>query len=124
MRSLQRPDARGFADYIGRQSHVMKILAPSGNPVMAIQMDRQRVNGSGMHMLRGLYFHETGKRLCGDSAAVRVASKAGLTAEHPEMSTIAQVFQRFPDQRNGAAGTAFSYAAAFGHGRSVWLMLL
>ena len=124
MRSLQRPDARGFADYIGRQSHVMKILAPNGNQVVTVQTDQQRVNGSGMHMLRGLYYHETGKRLCGSSADVRVASKAGLTAEHPEMLTIARVFQLLPDQRNGASGTAFSYAAAFGHGRSVWLMLL
>jgi hypothetical protein len=124
MRSLQRPDARGFADYLSRQSHVMKLLAPNGNPIMAMQTDQQRVNGSGVHMLRGLYFHETGKRLSGDSAEVWVASKAGLTAEHPEMLTIARVFQLFPDQRNGAAGTAFSYAAAFGRGRSAWLMLL
>ncbi|MDQ2841441.1 MAG: hypothetical protein M3Y72_10470 [Acidobacteriota bacterium] len=91
---------------------------------MAIQMEQQRVNSSGMHILRGLYFHETGKRLCGTSADVRVASKAGLTAEHPDMLTIARVFRLFPDQRNGAMGTAFSYAAAFGHGRSLWLMLL
>jgi hypothetical protein len=40
------------------------------------------------------------------------------------MLTIARVFQLLPDQCNGAMGTAFSYAAAFGHGRSVWLMLL
>jgi hypothetical protein len=82
------------------------------------------VAGSGMHILRGLYFHETGNRLCGDSADVRAASKASLTAKHPVMLTIARVFHLFPGQRNGAAGTAFSFAAAFGHSRSVWLMLL
>ena len=75
-------------------------------------------------MLRGLYFHETGRRLCGTSAIVQVGSKAGLTSEHPDMLTIARVFHLFPDQRNGAAGTAFSYAAAFHDRRSVWLMLL
>jgi hypothetical protein len=124
IRSLQRPNARGFAEYLGQQSRSMKILAPNGNHVIAIETDQQRVNRSGMHILRGLYFHETGKRLCGNRADVRVASKAGLTAQHSDMLTIARVFQLLPDQRNGATGTAFSYAAAFGHGRSVWLMLL
>jgi len=123
IRSLQRPDARGFGEYLGRQSRRMNILTPSGSPANAIQTDQRRINASGMHILRGLYFHETGKRLCG-TADVRVASKAGLTLEHPDMSTIANVFRLFPDQRNGVAGTAFSYAAAFGYGRSVWLMLL
>lgn len=124
MRSLQRPNARGFAEYLGRQSHRMKLLAPNGSPIVAIQTDQHRVNGSGMHILRGLYFHETGKRLSRSSADVRVASQAGLTADHPDMLTIARVFHLFPDQRNGAMGTAFSYAAGFGYGRSVWLMLL
>lgn len=124
VRSLQRPNARGFAEYLGQQSRTMKTLAPDGNHMIAIQTDQERANRSGMHILRGLYFHETGKRLCGSTADVRVASKAGLTAEHSDMLTIARVFQVFPDHRNGAAGTAFSYAAAFGDGRSVWLMLL
>jgi hypothetical protein len=75
-------------------------------------------------MLRGLYFHETGRRLCGTSSIVQVGSRAGLTAEHPEMLNIARVFQLFPDQRNGGAGTAFSYAVGFRDRRSVWLMLL
>jgi hypothetical protein len=124
VRSLQRRNAQGFANYLSRQSRRMNVLAPNGNHVMAIQTDQQRVNRSGMHILRGLYFRETGERLSLTSADVRVASKAGLTAEHPDMLTIARVFRVFPDQRNGAMGTAFSYAAAFGHRRSVWLMLL
>lgn len=102
----------------------MRILAPNGNPMMTIQVDQQRVNRSGLHILRGLYFHETGKRLCDSSVGVQIESKAGLTADHPDMLIIAKAFQYLPDQRNGAAGTAFSYAAAFGQGRSVWLMLL
>ena len=124
MRSLQRPNARGFAEYVSQQSRLMGVLTPSGMTVTSVQIDRQRINSSGLHVLRGLYFHETGTRLCGASAIVQVGSKAGLTSEHSEMLTIARVFQLFPDQRNGAAGTAFSYAAAFRDRRSVWLMLL
>jgi hypothetical protein len=124
LRSLQRPNARGFAEYLGQQAHRLKILGPGGTPVTVIQTDQRRVNASGMHILRGLYFHETRKRLSGETADVRVASKAGLTAEHPDMLTIARVFHLLPDQRNGSMGSAFSYAAAFGYGRSVWMMLL
>jgi hypothetical protein len=124
IRSLGRPDARGFAQYLGQQSRTMNVLAPNGNYLMAIHIDRERVNHSGMHMLRGLYFHETGKRLSLTRADVRVESKAGLTAEHSDALTIARVFRVLPEQRNGAMGTAFSYATALGYRRSVWLMLL
>lgn len=61
----------------------------------------------------GLYFMEIGRPI-GNDAAIRLESKAGLTAEHPEMLTIARAFTAFPDHRNGATGTAFSYAAALG----------
>lgn len=124
MRSLQRPNARAFAEYISQQSHLLNVLAPDGNPVLTVEFDRQRINRSGLHILRGLYFRETGNRLSGQNADVRLGSKAGLTHEHSQTLTIARVFRLFPDQRNGATGTAFSYAAAFGDRRSVWLMLL
>ena len=102
----------------------MKILVPNGHFMTAIQADKRRLNASGLHILRGLYFRETGKRLSIATSEVRVDCKAGLTAEHPDMLTFARVFHLLPDQRNGATGTAFSYAAAFGHGSSIWLMLL
>src|ERR1039458_8473991 len=44
MRSLQRPNARGFAEYISQQSHLMSVLAPNGNPVMVIDVNRQRID--------------------------------------------------------------------------------
>jgi hypothetical protein len=123
IRSLQRKDARGFAEYLGRQSPASRILTMSGMPMNIISTDKSRVNKTGMHILRGLYFKETGRRLTADFG-VRVASKAGLTADHPDMEAIARVFNLLRDHRNGAVGRAFSYAAGFGFGRSVWLMLL
>jgi hypothetical protein len=124
VRSLQRPDARGLADYVSRESHLMDVLAANGSPVMAKKIDSQRVNRSGLYILRGLYFHEMGRRLSGTSSIVRVGSQTGLTSRDLEIVTVARVFQTLPDQRNGAAGTAFSYTAAFGPHLSVWLMLL
>jgi hypothetical protein len=73
--------------------------------------------------MRGLYFIEKGDRIPSD-ASIRLESTAGLTAEHPDMLTIARVFNYLTDHRSGSVGTAFSYTAGFGFGRSVWLMLL
>lgn len=123
VRSLERPNATGFANYLVSQSNRMNVLAPNGLPVMTIDIDKQRTNSTGWHMMRGLYFRETGKPIPVDAEA-RLESKAGLTADHPDMLTIARVFHLFQDHRNGATGTAFSYAAAFAGQRSIWLMLL
>ncbi len=123
VRSLQRKDAKGFADYLGRQSRPSRILTMSGMPMNIVSTDKSRLDKTGIHVLRGLYFRETGKRLTAEFD-VRVASKAGLAADHPDMETIARVFNLLRDHRNGAVGRAFSYVAGFGFGRSVWLMLL
>lgn len=122
-RSLQRPDGRGFAEYLASQTAASRIVTPSGMPIMAIEPDRKRINNTGAHVLRGLYFRETGKPLP-TTARVRVECKAGLTSDHPDMLTIARGWQVCQDHRNGAKGSAFSCAAAFGGGVSFWLMLL
>ena len=124
MRSLQRPNARGFAEYISQQSHLMNVLAPNGNPVMSI-------DATGRGLTRAVCIFSTA---CTSGRPTRdyldrvrpyaLDQLRGLTAQHPDMLTIARVFRLFPDQRNGVTGTAFSYAAAFGDRRSVWIMLL
>jgi hypothetical protein len=124
MRSLQRPNARAFLEYVGQQLERTRILWPSGEPMVTLLMDEQRVNASGMHIIRGLYFHQTRKRLSGSSADVQVASRIDPVPDDLDMLNIARVFDAFTDQRSGAAGTAFSYVAALGDRWSVWLMLL
>ena len=65
LRSLQRPNARGFAEYLRSQSNATWILSAAGVPYIAIDLDNQRVKNTGLHIIRGLYFRETGKRwLC------------------------------------------------------------
>jgi len=124
IRSLQRPDARGFAEYIASQSSASAILGPDGNPMgQMIEADRKRVDNSGARIIRGLYFIEM-KRPLPEHAILKVASKAGLTADHPHMLTIARAWQTVADHRNRAVGTAFSYSAAVGEGVSFWLLLL
>ena len=101
----------------------MRIVTASGAAMTRIETDGRRINNSGMHITKGLYFRETGKPLS-NHAAIRLGSKAGLTSDHPDMLTIARAIRNLPDQRHGSAGTAFSYFAAFGGAQSVWLLLL
>lgn len=108
IRSLERPNAKGFATYLARQSATMRIVTPSGAAIQTIGIHRERVNRTGMHIVRGLYFRETCKPLPA-RAVVRLGSTVGLTADCPEMLTIARVLQQLPDHRDGSTGTAFSY---------------
>jgi hypothetical protein len=121
--SLAHPNARGFAQYLASHTTSARIVTPSGMPVMKIELDRKRLNKTGLRIMRGLYFRETGKPVP-SVAAVRLESTTDLTADHPDMLTIATMWNVLTDHRDGATGRAFSYAAAFGRGVSVWLMLL
>lgn len=124
IRSLQRPDAKGFADYIASQTSASAVLGPDGNPLgQMIEPDRKRVDNSGARIIRGLYFIEM-KRPLPKHAILKVASKAGLTADHPDMPTIARAWNATPGHHNRAVGSAFSYAAAVADGVSFWLLLL
>lgn len=58
------------------------------------------------------------------TAIIRAASKATVDPTDPVILEFARFYSKFSDYRNGAAGTAFSYAAAIGGGISIWMMLL
>jgi hypothetical protein len=123
LRSLQGPDARGFAEYLRSQSNATQILSAAGVPYFAIELDNQRVKNTGLHILRGLYFLETRKRLP-EQAKVHIGSTTDLTPDDPVMLTLARTVSCMPDHRNGSVGTAFSYFVAFSDRVSAWLMLL
>jgi hypothetical protein len=123
LRSLQRPDARGFAEFLRSQSNATRILSAAGVPYFAIELDNQRVKNAGLHILKGLYFRETRKRLP-EYAKVHLGSTIELTPDHPVMLTMARTVSSMPDHRDGSVGTAFSYFVAFSGRVSVWLMLL
>lgn len=124
LRSLQRPSARAFAEYVATQTASSRILGQDGLPLgQVLELDKERVNRTGERFIRALYFVEAGTPMPVGSL-VRVGCKTGLRPTDADTITIARVMQTLPDWRDGAVGTAFSYVAAFGKGMSAWLMLL
>jgi hypothetical protein len=125
-RSLQRPDARGFAEYLAKQADTSTILGQDGSPMgQVFDLDKERTNRTGERFVRALYFVETGTPVP-SHAKVRIECKTDLRPTDADTITIARAMQTMPDWRDGRVGTAFSYMAAFGDGgsASAWLLLL
>ena len=124
LRSLQKPNARAFAEYLAKQADNSAILGQDESPMgQVIELDRSRVNRVGERFVRALYFTETGTPLP-VGALLRVGSTMGLRATDTDTQEIGRVLIKIPDRRDRSVGTAFSYVTGFGPGFSVWFMLL
>jgi hypothetical protein len=124
LRSLQKPEARAFAEYLTRQAESSVILGQDGSPMgQVLELDKARTNRTGERFIRALYFHETGTALPRD-AVVRVACNMGLRKTDADFKTICRVLAAFPERRHGFSGTAFGYLVALGPESSAWLMQL
>jgi hypothetical protein len=124
LRSLQRPNARGFVEYLASQTNQSAILDQHGSPMGQVtELDNRRLNRTGKRFVRALYFAETRMPLP-IAALVRVGAKMDLRAKDAETITIARALKTLPDWRDGSVGTAFSYVAALGPEFSLWFMLL
>jgi hypothetical protein len=124
LRSLRRPDARGFAEYLAKQANSGAILGQDGSPMgQVFELDKARFNKTGERFIRALYFIEVSTPVPG-GAMIRAGCQMALRATDADTITIARVMKTLPDWRDGNVGTAFSYTAAFGDGVSAWLMLL
>lgn len=124
LRSLQRPNARGFMEYLASQSSVSAILDQHGAPMgQVMELDNARTNRAGQRFIRALYFSEMGTTLP-QRTSIRVGAKMDLRATDPDTITIARALKTLPDWRNGNVGTAFSYVGAIGPEFSFWFMLL
>jgi hypothetical protein len=126
LRSLQRPEARKFSEYLAKQTVPSTVLGADGKPMgQIIEVDRNRLNATGERIVRGLYFAET-KLVVPSSARVRVASISGVTASEPQpmIQQLALLYSKCTEHRAKVVGNVFNYAAAFHPDFSVWLMVL
>ncbi len=123
-RSLERPNAKAFADYLASQTTRTTVLAVDGMPMgFGVEVDQTRVNATGERIIRGLFFVETGNPLS-PTARVKVGSKASVNPSDPVVLEMARIYSRCPERRDREIGKAFSYVAGFGSGFSVWLLML
>jgi len=124
LRSLQKPEAKGFARYLLSQMTGTTVLGADGRPMaQAVEADRNRINATGERMVRGLFFIESGV-LLPRSTQVRIASKPGITHSNVAIQQFARMYARCPDRRSKIIGDAFSYAVAFYPQFSIWFLLL
>jgi hypothetical protein len=123
LRSLERADAKAFAEYLSSQTVRGPELGEDGLPIHTMVVDRARLDATGKRLLRGLFFLETGIPMPPEGK-IRIASQPGADAGHPLVIKFAEVHGTLIDRRHRSIGTAFSYVAGFGNGFSVWLLLL
>jgi hypothetical protein len=111
LRSLERPEAQAFADYIKRNLAETTILDANGKPMgHAMEVDKKRVNATGARIVRGLFFVETGRPLA-PAQPIRIASNIDVRPSDPTILQFARVYQMCPDHRNRQVGSAFDYVA-------------
>lgn len=122
-RSLQRPQARRFAESFVKNTSSTGLLTPSGAPVGKITIDVSRVDATGEHIVRGLHYLETQKTV-DPKMTVLVRSFSDVEPSHPVLLNAVRLHDLCPDQRQGQVGSAFSYCVGFGFEKSVWVMML
>lgn len=124
LRSLQRPNAAAFVEYLAKQTNYSTILGQDGSPIgQVIELDKSRVERTGQRLVRALCFAEIGTPLAA-SALLRVGSKMDLRPTDADTIEIARALTAFRVRRDRNFGTAFSYVAGLAPGFSVWFMLL
>jgi hypothetical protein len=123
LRSLERPTAKAFADYLVSQSRETIVLGPNGIPLIEMELSNTRLNATGARIMRGLFYVETGSSLP-QSAALKIGSTMGLSASDAFALQFARVYSGCSKRRDREIGEAFNYVAAFGSGFSIWLMML
>jgi hypothetical protein len=124
LRSLQKPDAKGFVEYLVSRTSPTAILDMDGSPMgRAIEFDNARVSRAGQRIIRGLHFSQVGTSVP-TGAIVKVAAQRDIKSSDAAPMMMARLMQILPDWKHGSVGTAFSYVAAIGSEYSVWLMMV
>ena len=124
IRSMGRPNAAGFIAYLARQRSPSRVLGATGEPLGAlVDVDRSRVDATVRHIVRGLFRYEA-KRSLPLSADILVGGTPGFDPNDSVFRQFQRIYETWPERRSGEVGPGFSYATSYGHGYSVWFLLL
>jgi hypothetical protein len=124
LRSFERPEGQGFTQYLASQIEPGRLYGPDGRTIDKLRRDENRTNATGLHILKGLYFAETGNRLDTLSISVQIDSKMGPGLDSPVLSPFLGYYEQAQDKRQKSFGNAFSYRAIVREHLSAWLLLL
>jgi hypothetical protein len=124
LRALARPDAAKFAAHIRNHLRDSLVLDSHGKPAgQSLDVDKNRINAAGSRMVRAFHYGETGVALS-SSAKVKVGSRLDVGSRDAAIQTFAQLYFGLTKRSDREFGDALSYAAGFGDGFSIWLLLL
>jgi hypothetical protein len=123
-RSLQRPQAAGFAESIRRNLMASSILDANGQPLGSVfTVDIPRIEATGKHIARGLHYHFGGSPLPLDYKLF-VQSKPGYDSIDHVVPSFISFYEKCSARREGQVGDGFSYVAGSAGTAFVWLLLL
>ena len=75
IRNVGRPNALAFATYLAKQRRPSRVLGSLGEPLGAVvNVDRNRVDATGRHIVRGLFRYEAKRPLAKGADILEVIS--------------------------------------------------
>jgi hypothetical protein len=88
-----------------------RILGPNGLPIGGrIRSDKERIDATGKHLVRGLYYALTKSRLP-EAAELTIGCKAGLDDRDELMTVFLQFWEQWPDRVEKQVGDGFGAAS-------------
>lgn len=123
-RSLQREESARYRGYFGSQLNPTDLVDSFGRPLsVRASPDRDRIDNTGKHIMRGLHFHFA-KEPLGKDMNVFAYSKPGYDSIDFITEHLAGLYARAGACRDGHIGNGFSYAAASFGDAFIYLLLL
>jgi len=123
-RSLQRKESARYRGYVGSQLKPTELVDPLGRPLsLRASPDRDRIENTGKHIMRGLHFHFAKEPLAKD-ANVFAYSKPGYDSIDFITVNLTSLYEKAGARRDGHIGNGFSFAAASFGDAFIYLFLL
>ena len=100
LRSLRRPEAKPFSEYLLNQMSSSIVLGADGHPMgHIVEVEKNRIDATGARLIRGLYRVEKGNNL-GSTKGVSDRIARGRHCNRSSYSAIRQNVRRFSGSPN------------------------
>ena len=127
LRSLNRPEARGFAKAFWKNTRYAERMSPSGlflSSGRVYEAEGRRMDRVAVRIVKGLVFHETHKRVPDDHKVQPIHLSQVSRLPSPYRETTEEFIQALLQEEPEQIGEAFAFSRLWspkGWPRSVWL---